>query len=56
MSAKNARLLRKIAALTGRTDDYIKKQVKQMTPIQRQTYMIYIKTHFKREKEKLLGV
>lgn len=51
MSEKNAKLIRKIANLTGRTDTYIKKEVSNMSPELRVSYLTYMKENVVRMQE-----
>lgn len=51
MSQKKSKLLRKIANLTSRTDDYIKKQFKEMPKDIQLTYLEYMRENLRRAKE-----
>lgn len=48
MSQRTSKLLRKIARFAGRTDDYIKKQFKQMTPQLQRAYLSFMRENFRR--------
>lgn len=48
MSQKKAKLLRKIAKLSGRTDDYIKKEYKKMSPDLQRGYLAFMKENIRR--------
>jgi hypothetical protein len=48
MSERKAKLLRKIAKLTGRTDKYIKKEYKHMPLELQASYLAYMRENLKR--------
>lgn len=51
MSQKNTKLLRKIARLSGRTDDYIKKEYKKMPLHLQRGYLSFMKENIRRIQE-----
>lgn len=48
MNGRKAKLLRKIAALTGRTDTYIKREYKRMPRNLQESYLTYMKENLRR--------
>jgi hypothetical protein len=51
MNGRKAKLLRKIATLTGRSDKYIKKEYKQMPLELQASYLAYMRDNLKRIAE-----
>ncbi len=48
MNGQKSKLIRKIAKLTGRTDQYIKKQYKNMAPDMQRAYLEFMKLNLER--------
>lgn len=48
MNGQKAKLLRKIAKLTGRTDTYIKREYKNMPRDLQENYLTYMKENLKK--------
>lgn len=51
MNQQKAKLLRKVATLTGRNDKYIKQEFKKMTPELQQQYLEYMRENILRIKQ-----